>query len=156
MLAHAPVDGPARTFGREVSTLLEHRAGAAALLADDQTVGARRTADRERAAGHKQQACSRAADEHLLLGEPIPAVEARRIGLVNHVWPDSDFARECDLFLRDLAERSASAVQLTKRLLYTTDAMSFESALRAGADVNVVARMTDDLRAGVARFLDRA
>ena len=30
-------------------------------------VGARRTADRERAAGHKQQACSRAADEHLLL-----------------------------------------------------------------------------------------
>ena len=96
------------------------------------------------------------AFELLVRGQPIAAAEAERLGLVNHVWPDSDFARECELFLRDLAERSASAVQLTKRLLYGTDAMSFEAALRAGADVNVVARMTDDLRAGVARFLDRA
>jgi len=33
--------------------------------------------------------------------------------------------------------------------------MGFEAAIRAGADVNVVARMTDDMKAGVARFLAR-
>ncbi len=35
----------------------------------------------------------------------------------------------------------------------STLGMSFEAALRAGADVNVIARMTDDMQAGVARFL---
>jgi methylglutaconyl-CoA hydratase len=57
--------------------------------------------------------------------------------------------------LRDLAERSPSAVQLAKRLLYNSDALGFEAAVRAGADVNVVARMTEDMKAGVARFLER-
>ena len=88
-------------------------------------------------------------------GAPVAAAEAERMGLVNHVWPDADFDRMRDAFLAELAERSPSAVQLTKRLLYHADAMGFEAALRAGADVNVVARMTPDLRAGVARFLER-
>ena len=88
-------------------------------------------------------------------GAPVAAAEAERMGLVNHVWPDADFDRMRDAFLAELAERSPSAVQLSKRLLYHADAMGFEAALRAGADVNVVARMTPDLRAGVARFLER-
>jgi methylglutaconyl-CoA hydratase len=46
-------------------------------------------------------------------------------------------------------------VQLAKRLLYNSDALGFDAAVRAGADVNVVARMTEDMKAGVARFLDR-
>jgi methylglutaconyl-CoA hydratase len=46
-------------------------------------------------------------------------------------------------------------VQLTKRLLYHTDGMTFDAALEAGADVNAIARMTDDCRRGVARFLDK-
>lgn len=89
-------------------------------------------------------------------GGAIAAAEAERIGLVNRVFPDADFARMADAFLAELAERSPSAVQLSKRLLYHADAMGFEAALRAGADMNVVARMTPDLKAGVARFLERA
>jgi len=46
-------------------------------------------------------------------------------------------------------------VRLSKRLLYNSDGMGFDAAIRAGADVNVVARMTDDMQAGVARFLER-
>ncbi|HEU0013746.1 MAG TPA: enoyl-CoA hydratase-related protein [Longimicrobium sp.] len=95
------------------------------------------------------------AFELVVRGQPIAAAEAERIGLINHVWPDAEFDRERDALLADLAERSPSAVQLSKRLLYHADAMGFEAAVRAGADVNVVARMTEDMRAGVARFLER-
>lgn len=95
------------------------------------------------------------AFELIVRGQPVAAAEAERIGLINHVWPDSDFERQRDLLLADLAARSPSAVQLSKRLLYHADGMGFEAALRAGADVNVVARMTEDMKAGVARFLER-
>lgn len=96
------------------------------------------------------------AFELIVAGQPIAAAEAERIGLINHAWPDTDFDRQRDLFVADLAARSSSAVQLSKRLLYHADGMGFEAALRAGADVNVVARMTEDMKAGVARFLERA
>lgn len=96
------------------------------------------------------------AFELIVAGQPIAAAEAERIGLINHAWPDADFDRQRDLFLEDLAKRSPSAVQLSKRLLYHADGMGFEAALRSGADVNVVARMTEDMKAGVARFLERA
>ena len=95
------------------------------------------------------------AFELLVRGLPVAAAEAERMGLINHVFTDDAFDAEADAVLRDLAERSASAVQLAKRLLYNSDALGFEAAVRAGADVNVVARMTEDMKAGVARFLDR-
>jgi len=95
------------------------------------------------------------AFELIVRGAPVSAAEAERIGLVNHVFPDDRFDAEAGAFLGELAERSASAVQLSKRLLYNSDGMTFDAALRAGADVNVVARMTEDLQAGVARFLER-
>lgn len=96
------------------------------------------------------------AFELIVRGEAIGAAEAERLGLVNRVFGDDAFAAETDAYLADLAERSASAVQLSKRLLYHADGMGFEAALRAGADVNVVARTTDDLKEGVWRFLEKS
>jgi len=95
------------------------------------------------------------AFELIVRGHPVTAAEAERIGLANHVYPDDAFDGEATAVLEDLAGRSQSAVQLSKRLLYNSDGMSFDAAIRAGADVNVVARMTDDMQAGVARFLER-
>lgn len=94
------------------------------------------------------------AFELIARGSQLTATEAERIGLVNHVFPDDAFEGEAGAVLAELAQRSPSAVQLSKRLLYHTDGMGFEAAVRAGADVNVVARMTEDLQAGVARFLE--
>jgi methylglutaconyl-CoA hydratase len=92
----------------------------------------------------------------LVRAQPIAAAEAERIGLISRVVPDDAFAAEAEALLGELAERSPSAVQLTKRLLYHSDAMGFEAAVRAGADLNVLARMTDDMQAGVRRFLEGA
>jgi methylglutaconyl-CoA hydratase len=95
------------------------------------------------------------AFELVARGEPIAAAEAERIGLINRVFPDGELEVRAREWVGELAQRSGSAVQLSKRLLYQQDAMTFEAAIRAGADVNVLARMTDDMRAGIASFLKR-
>ena len=89
----------------------------------------------------------------LTMGKEIAAEEAERIGLVNRVLDDEAFEDEVDVFAQQFMKVSGSAVSLTKRLLYQTDAMSFEDALECGADTNVIARMSEDCQKGIARFL---
>jgi methylglutaconyl-CoA hydratase len=95
------------------------------------------------------------AFELVARGHRIDADEAWRLGLVNSVFESESFDAEVDLYTRELAQRSASAMALTKRLLYGMDGLSFEEAIARGAEVNALARSTDDCRAGVRRFLDR-
>jgi len=89
----------------------------------------------------------------LTMGEEITAEEAERIGLVNRVLDDEAFEDEVDVFAQQFMRVSSSAVSLTKRLLYQTDAMNFENALACGVDTNVIARMSEDCQKGIARFL---
>lgn len=88
-------------------------------------------------------------------GERITAAEAARIGLVNRVFPAAHFDAAVEEWLAGLAARSASALQLTKRLFYGMDALSFEEAIARGAEVNALARLTPDCQDGVRRFLER-
>ena len=88
-------------------------------------------------------------------GARISAAEAADIGLVNEVIPDDVFQPAVHEYLTDLASRPPGAVQLTKRLLYGLDAVGFEEGIARGAEVNTVARLTDECREGVRRFLNR-
>lgn len=89
------------------------------------------------------------------LGEPVGAERAHELGLVARVLPAEDFRGEAEAFVSELAGRSASALALSKRLLYQLDGTGFDEGLRAGAEVNALARFTEDCREGIARFLDR-
>jgi methylglutaconyl-CoA hydratase len=93
------------------------------------------------------------AFELTTLGNVIPAAEALRLGLFNRVVADAELDAEVQALASELAGRSASAVQLIKRLLYDTDGFSFEQAVRRGIEVNTLARLTPDFRAGVQQFL---
>lgn len=95
------------------------------------------------------------AFELITRGAEISAAEAERLGLVNHVFDDDAFETQVERYVAGFERVSRSAVALTKRLLYQMDGMSFDAALQAGADVNTIARMTDDCRAGIARFLSK-
>ena len=95
------------------------------------------------------------AFELVALGETIDAATASAYGLVNRVFDDAEFDAQALAFLAEMAGRSASAVALTKRLLYQIDGVDFAAAIRTGAEVNALARLTDDCRAGIDRFLDR-
>jgi methylglutaconyl-CoA hydratase len=99
-----------------------------------------------RSVGEKQ------AFELLTLGETISAGNAYVIGLVNHVYADDQFDSQVQAFVTALASKSASAVSLSKNLLYQMDGMSFEAALETGVHGNALARMTEDARAGIERF----
>ncbi|MFQ5746047.1 MAG: enoyl-CoA hydratase/isomerase family protein [Gemmatimonadota bacterium] len=95
------------------------------------------------------------AFELIALGDRIGADEAERMGLVNRVFPAETFAERADAYVTELARRSASALAMAKRLFVRTDGADFETAIRAGAQVNALARLTDDCQAGIRRFLDR-
>jgi methylglutaconyl-CoA hydratase len=95
------------------------------------------------------------AFELLTRGEEIDAAEAKGLGLVNRIIPDDVFESEVTDYARGFERLSASAIALTKRLLYQIDGMSFKDALATGVDVNVIARMTEDCQAGIAKFLKK-
>ncbi|HKK08510.1 MAG TPA: enoyl-CoA hydratase-related protein [Gemmatimonadota bacterium] len=88
-------------------------------------------------------------------GDRFGAERARELGLVHRLLDPGAFQAEAEAFLESLAGRSATAVSLTKRLLYQLDGVGFEEGIRAGAEVNALARLTEDCRAGIDRFLSR-
>jgi len=95
------------------------------------------------------------AFELLTRGSEIDAATAREIGLVNQVFADEEFDAQVGAYAASFSKLSRSAVSLTKALLYRIDGMGFGDALAQGADTNVIARMTEDCRAGIDRFLKR-
>jgi methylglutaconyl-CoA hydratase len=95
----------------------------------------------------------REAFELAVRGEPIRAAQAQAIGLINRVFSDDEFESAVAGYVSELAKKSGTAMSLAKHLLYEMDGMSFEAAIEAGAQANARARMTDDFKAGVERFL---
>jgi methylglutaconyl-CoA hydratase len=95
------------------------------------------------------------AFELITRGAEIGADEAAAFGLVNHIFPDETFEEEVERYIAGFERVSRTAVQLAKRLLYHMDGLTFDAALEAGVDTNAIARMTDDCRQGVARFLKK-
>ena len=93
------------------------------------------------------------AFELITRGEEISAAYAKEIGLVNQVFSDETFDADVNNYLKRFSEVSSTAVALTKSLLYQVDGLAFLEALETGADVNVIARMTDDCQQGIAKFL---
>ncbi|MCA1636715.1 MAG: enoyl-CoA hydratase/isomerase family protein [Acidobacteria bacterium] len=95
------------------------------------------------------------AFELIAFGGEISADEAERIGLVNHIFREDEFEVKVENYVARFEQVSRSAVILSKRLFYQIDGMTFDAALQAGADVNTLARMTEDCQNGIARFLKK-
>ena len=95
------------------------------------------------------------AFELVAMGGRIDAATARELGLVNRVFATEAFDDEVGSVLDALASIPPSALELTKRLFYGVDGLSVDDAIRRGAEVNALARLTDACRAGVRAFLDR-
>lgn len=89
-------------------------------------------------------------------GERFGADDACALGLVNHVYAADGFGSAVDRYLARLAGKPASAVAMTKRLLYELDDLDFDQGIERAARVNAEARMSDACRAGVRRFLEKS
>lgn len=95
------------------------------------------------------------AFELIATGEIISAETAFDYGLVNRVFPDETFVNDVEGYVSRLAAKPAAAIMLSKHLLYHIDSMGFEAAIDSGVDVNTMARMTEDFKQGVERFLKK-
>ncbi len=75
--------------------------------------------------------------------------------MINRVFDAETFEREVEEFVANLASKSTSALMLAKELFYRTDAMQFEAAIEAGAEVNAFARTTEDFKRGIEKFFKK-
>jgi enoyl-CoA hydratase/carnithine racemase len=93
--------------------------------------------------------------ELLLTGELFDAVEAERLGIINHAVP----AEELETVTYDLARRLASlpplAVQLTKRLAYESLRLDLTTALDLASSHVLVVNQSEDHKEAVRAFREK-
>lgn len=95
------------------------------------------------------------AFELVTQGFDFSSDEAEKFGLINKVFADESFDEDVRNYVAVYEKVSRPAVVLSKKLLYQMDGMTFETALETGAEINTIARLTDDCRKGIARFLKK-
>lgn len=93
--------------------------------------------------------------ELITQGFEFSAEEAEKIGLINRLFEDESFETDVKNYVSVYEKVSRSAVVLSKKLLYQMDGMAFDTALETGAEVNTIARLTEDCQKGIARFLNK-
>jgi methylglutaconyl-CoA hydratase len=93
--------------------------------------------------------------ELITQGFEFSAEEAEKFGLINRVFADETFDEDVKNYVSAYEKVSRSAVVLSKKLLYQMDGMTFDTALETGAEVNTIARLTEDCQKGIARFLKK-
>lgn len=91
----------------------------------------------------------------LTLGFEMKGVDLSDIGLVHGLFNDETFEEDLLKLASRYSKLSRSAVEMTKRLLYEIDGLNFADAIELGAETNARARMTEDCRAGIAKFLNK-
>ncbi|MBL8125644.1 MAG: enoyl-CoA hydratase/isomerase family protein [Pyrinomonadaceae bacterium] len=91
----------------------------------------------------------------LTLGEEMSAEDLYQSAGIIHALADDDLEATLAAVTDRYARLSASAVQMTKRLLYEIDTLTFDSSIEHGAKVNATARMTEDCKKGIGRFLNK-
>ena len=84
------------------------------------------------------------AKQYLLTGDPLPAVEAERIGLVNRVVPAADLEREAMAFAARLAAGAPLAVRYTKLAVNKLVKDALNTAFDASTALELVTFRSDD------------
>ncbi len=91
----------------------------------------------------------------LTLGYETAGNALKDAGLVHAIFNNETFDEDVLAFAKQYAKLSGTAVAMTKRLLYDIDGIPFPEALAKGVETNARARMTDDCKKGIARFLEK-
>jgi 2-(1,2-epoxy-1,2-dihydrophenyl)acetyl-CoA isomerase len=95
------------------------------------------------------------ATELALLGEPMSASDAARIGLVAKVVPADSVVAEARAIAARLADMAPQAVALTKWALQASWTTSLEEQLEMEAQLQGIAGATADHAEGIAAFVDK-
>jgi cyclohexa-1,5-dienecarbonyl-CoA hydratase len=96
------------------------------------------------------------ASEIVLLGEPIAAAEAERIGLINRVVPGAALNETVDTYVDKLLLKSSTVLALTKRALREGAGRHFEKALERSQELYLRELVrTEDMVEGMNAFIEK-
>jgi enoyl-CoA hydratase/carnithine racemase len=95
------------------------------------------------------------ATELLLLGDPVDADTAARLGLANRVVPDAQLMEATMEWARRLAEGPTLAISMTKRMLQNELTMDVVSAVEAEAQAQALLLQGRDHRAFYEAFKEK-
>lgn len=96
-----------------------------------------------------------AAMELLLVGDTIDAVEARRVGLVNHVLPAADVMPKALDLARRIAANGPLAVQRVKHTAVAASGVSLVEGFRLEDESKRIVMASDDAREGPRAFMEK-
>ena len=95
------------------------------------------------------------AKEFLMTGDPVPAAEAWRMGLVNHVVPDGELDARVEAFVAKLAAGATQAIRYTK----VSVNLGLKALVTAVLDASIAYEMTtfetDDHKEAVGAFREK-
>lgn len=94
------------------------------------------------------------AKEITMLGEPIGAQEALRIGLVNKIAPPENLMADAESMARELARRSPEAVEAVKRISDIAPRLDRGSALDFEMDVEALLFSRRERKEHMAEFME--
>lgn len=96
------------------------------------------------------------AAELILTGKTISGFEAAAMGLANRAVADEELTAAVDLTLTELSRLSAAALAVTKRAIYTWDAMHFDKGLARAEKIYLEELMkTSDAQEGIRAFMEK-
>ena len=96
------------------------------------------------------------ATEMVLLGEPITAADAERLGMINKVVPEQRLNEEVDACVDKLLTKSSAVLTLAKRALREGTDRHFEEALDRSQELYFrELTRTEDMVEGMNAFLER-
>jgi enoyl-CoA hydratase len=95
------------------------------------------------------------AMELMLVGDAIPAQEAHRIGLVNHVVPAADVMAKAQQLARRIASNGPVAVQQVKRTALASSGVDLAAAYLLEDEARRVVLASEDAREGPRAFAEK-
>ncbi|NBC09915.1 MAG: 2-(1,2-epoxy-1,2-dihydrophenyl)acetyl-CoA isomerase [Bacteroidetes bacterium] len=91
----------------------------------------------------------------MMLGDKVPAVEAERLGMIYHYFPDEEFAEESWKIATTLSQMPTQGLGLTKRALNYSLDNDLEKQLAIEDQLQSNAGQTEDYAEGVQAFLEK-
>jgi enoyl-CoA hydratase len=95
------------------------------------------------------------AKRYLLTGDPLPAAEAHRLGLVAEVVPDAELEARAMVFARRLAAGAPLAVQYTKQAVNKLLKAALNDAFDEATALEIVTFRSDDHQEALAAWKDK-
>ncbi len=96
------------------------------------------------------------AKQLLLTGDLITAEEAKACGLINQVVPAEELETAVNAFAQKLCnQNSRQSMEVTKEMIARVQGKTLEEGLQYAAEMNAVARSSEDCRRGIAAFLNK-